>query len=87
MPAVGGQTRPMVTQVQFGRIHGFGTYTWRTDSKYVGQWKEGKMHGHGIKTDPQGAPLVRVRVRVWVRVRGRVGVKVLGLGRRAPGQG
>ena len=47
----------VVTQVQFGRIHGFGTYTWRTDSKYVGQWKEGKMHGHGIKTDPAGAHL------------------------------
>ena len=87
MPAVGGHTRPMVMQVQFGRIHGFGTYTWRTDSKYVGQWKEGKMHGHGIKTDPQGAHLLRVRVRVRVRIRVRVGVKVLGLGRRAPGQG
>ena len=47
----------VVTQVQFGRIHGFGTYTWRTDSKYVGKWKEGKMHGHGIKTDPAGASL------------------------------
>ena len=21
---------------------------------YVGQWKDGKMHGHGVKTDPQG---------------------------------
>ena len=51
------QPCPVVPQVQFGRIHGFGTYTWRTDSKYVGQWKEGKMHGHGIKTDPAGASL------------------------------
>jgi hypothetical protein len=41
-------------QVNFGRIHGFGTYTWRTNSKYVGYWKEGKMHGKGIKTDPHG---------------------------------
>jgi hypothetical protein len=49
------QPCPVLPQVQFGRIHGFGTYTWRTDSKYVGQWKEGKMHGHGIKTDPAGA--------------------------------
>ena len=22
--------------------------------RYVGQWKDGKMHGHGVKTDPQG---------------------------------
>ena len=41
-------------QVSYGRIHGFGTYTWRTNSKYVGCWKEGKMHGHGVKTDPHG---------------------------------
>ena len=23
--------------------------------RYVGQWKDGKMHGSGVKTDPQGA--------------------------------
>ena len=22
--------------------------------RYVGQWKEGKMHGHGVKQDPHG---------------------------------
>ncbi len=59
----------LARQVQYGRIHGFGTYTWRTNSKYVGQWKEGKMHGHGVKTDPQGtAATVRSRARGVVAV-------------------
>ena len=59
----------LARQVQYGRIHGFGTYTWRTNSKYVGQWKEGKMHGHGVKTDPQGtAATVRSGARGVVAV-------------------
>ena len=54
-------------QVSYGRIHGFGTYTWRTNSKYVGCWKEGKMHGHGVKTDPHGnlcASALRLALRL-----------------------
>ena len=42
------QPCPVLPQVQFGRIHGFGTYTWRTDSKYVGQWKRGSREGRGV---------------------------------------
>ena len=30
--------------VHYGRIHGC-TYTWRTNSKNVGQWKDGRMLG------------------------------------------
>lgn len=28
----------------------FGTYTWDTEEKYVGEWKDGKMHGQGTVT-------------------------------------
>ena len=26
----------------------------RAAGRYVGQWKDGKMHGNGVKTDPHG---------------------------------
>ena len=27
--------------------NGYGTYTWASGSKYVGEWKDGKSHGQG----------------------------------------
>jgi hypothetical protein len=36
----------------------FGTFTWSSDSKYVGEWKDGKRTGQGIYTWPSGAKYV-----------------------------
>lgn len=30
-----------------GSFEGFGIYVWTGDKKYVGDWKDGKMHGKG----------------------------------------
>merc|ERR1719336_648974 len=34
--------------------HGRGTYTWDDNSRYVGDWKEGKLDGRGVFTDSLG---------------------------------
>ena len=36
------------------RHHGEGTYTLANGAKYVGQWKDGEMHGFGKLTRPDG---------------------------------
>ena len=35
-------------------INGYGTYTWASGNKYVGEWKDGKQHGQGIFTFANG---------------------------------
>ena len=37
-----------------GRRCGYGTMTWVSGSKYVGEWKDDKMHGQGIETLANG---------------------------------
>ena len=37
-----------------GRRNGYGTYTGVSGNKYVGEWKNGKMHGQGSLTRPDG---------------------------------
>jgi hypothetical protein len=31
-----------------------GLYIWKDGERYEGEWKEGKFHGKGIKTLPDG---------------------------------
>ena len=39
--------------------NGYGTYTWEeSGSKYVGEWKDGTMHGHGTYLFPSGKKYV-----------------------------
>ncbi len=40
-----------------GVVHGFGSMTWHYPvfKKYVGEWKEGSMHGHGLLFAPFGS--------------------------------
>jgi hypothetical protein len=41
---------------QSKRFHNcFGTYTFASGGKYVGEWKDGKQHGQGIKTWMSGS--------------------------------
>ena len=34
--------------------NGYGTYTWTSGNKYVGEWKDGKYHGQGTNTGSDG---------------------------------
>ncbi len=35
-------------------INGYGTYTWASGNKYVGEYKDGKRHGQGTLTFADG---------------------------------
>ena len=39
-------------QKEGGKRNGYGTYTWASGKTYVGEWKNGTMHGQGISTSP-----------------------------------
>ena len=39
-------------QMMGGRRHGYGTYTDVNGWKYVGEWKNDKVHGQGTQTRP-----------------------------------
>ena len=39
-------------------INGYGTYTWYTGDKYVGEYKNGKPHGQGTYTWANGSKYV-----------------------------
>ena len=41
--------------------NGYGTYMWSDGSKYVGEHKDGKQHGHGTLTYADG----RVEKGIW----------------------
>ena len=41
-------------QMEGGKYHGYGTYTWADGHKYVGEWKKYKMHGQGTSTRANG---------------------------------
>ena len=43
-----------VGQMEGGKKHGFGTYTYTSGSNYVGQYKNGSQHGKGIMTEADG---------------------------------
>ena len=43
-----------VGQMEGGKKHGFGTYTYTSGSNYVGQYKRGYQHGFGIMTEADG---------------------------------
>ena len=34
--------------------NGYGTYTYASGDKFVGEWKDGKKHGQGTHTFPDG---------------------------------
>ena len=38
--------------------NGYGTYTWTSGNKYVGEWKDGKQHGQGTVTWASGEKYV-----------------------------
>ena len=38
--------------------NGQGTYTWTDGSKYVGGWKDDRLHGQGVLTYPYGGKYV-----------------------------
>ena len=37
-----------------GKFHGYGTKTYESGLKYIGEWKEGEPYGRGIWTSPDG---------------------------------
>ena len=37
-----------------GKRHGYGTFTWASGAKYVGEYKDGKRHGQGTQTFANG---------------------------------
>jgi len=39
-------------------LNGWGTYSWPDNSKYEGQWKDGRFHGTGIYTFPDGGKYI-----------------------------
>ena len=41
-----------------GKCHGYGTYTWASGTKYVGEWKNYKKHGNGTYTMADGQKYV-----------------------------
>jgi len=45
-------------QMEGGKKHGYGTYTWASGSKYVGEWKNGTRDGNGTKTWADGSKYV-----------------------------
>ena len=43
-----------IGQMEGGKRHGYGTYTFASGSKYVGEFKNGKFNGSGTKTWANG---------------------------------
>ena len=41
--------------------NGYGTYTWNTGDKYVGEYKDGKYHGQGTYTATDGTVIKGIR--------------------------
>ena len=41
-------------QMEGGKMHGYGTYTWANVYKYVGEFKNASRHGQGTKTRANG---------------------------------
>ena len=41
-------------QMEGGKCHGYGTFTYADGSKYVGEWKNNNRHGQGTKTLADG---------------------------------
>ena len=49
-----GGGRVYYGQMEGGKRHGYGTYTWASGSKYVGEYKNGLKHGQGTLTRANG---------------------------------
>ena len=47
-----------VGEMENGKYHGQGTFTFRDGDKYVGEFKDGKMDGQGTFTYPDGVKYV-----------------------------
>ena len=41
-------------QMEGGKLHGYGTFTYANGDKYVGEFKNGKAHGQGTQTLADG---------------------------------
>jgi hypothetical protein len=39
-------------------MEGYGTYNWPDGTKYVGEWKDNRMHGQGTRTWADGGKYV-----------------------------
>ena len=44
---LGLMARSMMGNLLMINKEGDGTFVWENGDKYIGAWKEGKMHGHG----------------------------------------
>ena len=56
--ALGETGSQYVGELQNGRMHGQGTYTYVSGAQYIGDWKDDKRHGQGTVTTPDGGQYV-----------------------------